>query len=224
MAFMDNGAAISEVILSGLCHRFPKLKCVSVESGVGWVPFLLEALDWQWLNNGGFLEHSEFDLLPSGVLPAAGVRLLLVRTGGRRRGRDDRCGGGRRGVDGARCDGRTRRRRGGGRPALGRGIRMTHHSDWMRPQVADRAGRCHRAPRRGQGGLDFGAPWSVHGPDASGRTAPARVDRALPRQLPGRREVPADLKRPMAGRWRASSGRCRRTVRHRTCGRSGPHR
>ena len=65
MAFMDNGAAISEVILSGLCHRFPKLKCVSVESGVGWVPFLLEALDWQWLNNGGFLEHSEFDLLPS---------------------------------------------------------------------------------------------------------------------------------------------------------------
>ena len=65
MAFMDNGAAISEVILSGLCHRFPKLKFVSVESGVGWVPFLLEALDWQWLNNGGFLEHPEFDLLPS---------------------------------------------------------------------------------------------------------------------------------------------------------------
>jgi uncharacterized protein len=30
-----------------LLERFPKLKFVSVESGVGWMPFLLEALDYE---------------------------------------------------------------------------------------------------------------------------------------------------------------------------------
>lgn len=63
--FMGNSNAISEVIVSGLCHRFPKLKFVSVESGVGWLPFLLEALDWQWKNCGVHIEHPEYDLLPS---------------------------------------------------------------------------------------------------------------------------------------------------------------
>jgi predicted TIM-barrel fold metal-dependent hydrolase len=38
---------------------------VSVESGVGWVPFALEHLDWQWLNCGVPREHPEYDLLPS---------------------------------------------------------------------------------------------------------------------------------------------------------------
>jgi predicted TIM-barrel fold metal-dependent hydrolase len=54
-----------DIILSGMCHRFPKLNFVSVESGVGWVPFVLEALDWQWLNSGCQKEHPEMDLLPS---------------------------------------------------------------------------------------------------------------------------------------------------------------
>ena len=63
--FLDNGFAISEVIVSGIAHRFPKLNFVSVESGVGWVPFFIEALDWQWKNNGGSQDHPDFDLLPS---------------------------------------------------------------------------------------------------------------------------------------------------------------
>lgn len=45
-----------------MCHRFPRLKFVSEESGVGWVPFLLEAMDWQWLNSGCREEHPETDL------------------------------------------------------------------------------------------------------------------------------------------------------------------
>lgn len=65
MEFMDNAQAISEVIVAGLCHRYPRLNFVSVESGVGFIPFLLEALDWQWKNNGALLEHPEMDLLPS---------------------------------------------------------------------------------------------------------------------------------------------------------------
>lgn len=65
MFFLDNSKGIAEVIVSGLCHRFPRLNFVSVESGVGWVPFVLEALDWQWLNSGVQQEHPEYDLLPS---------------------------------------------------------------------------------------------------------------------------------------------------------------
>ena len=51
-----------------------------------------------------------------------------------------------------------------------------------------------RRPGEARADLTSARPASVHGPDADGRTAPARVDRALPRQLSGRREVPADLK------------------------------
>ena len=41
--FLDNSNAVMDIIFGGICHRFPKLNFVSVESGVGWVPFLLEA-------------------------------------------------------------------------------------------------------------------------------------------------------------------------------------
>jgi predicted TIM-barrel fold metal-dependent hydrolase len=65
LAFLDNGRCLADVILSGIPHRFPRLPLVSVESGVGWIPFVLEALDWQWKNNGVTQEHPEWDLLPS---------------------------------------------------------------------------------------------------------------------------------------------------------------
>jgi predicted TIM-barrel fold metal-dependent hydrolase len=61
---MSNSGAITEVIVSGLCHRYPDLDFVSVESGFGYVPYLLEALDWQWLNNGAKKEYPE-RLMPS---------------------------------------------------------------------------------------------------------------------------------------------------------------
>jgi predicted TIM-barrel fold metal-dependent hydrolase len=65
MAFVDNARCIVDLICGGVPHRFPELKLVSVESGVGWIPFVLEALDWQWKNNGVAQEHPEYDLLPS---------------------------------------------------------------------------------------------------------------------------------------------------------------
>jgi predicted TIM-barrel fold metal-dependent hydrolase len=65
LAFLDNGRCLADLLLSGIPHRFPDLKLVSVESGVGWIPFVLEALDWQWKNNGVTQEHPEWDLLPS---------------------------------------------------------------------------------------------------------------------------------------------------------------
>jgi predicted TIM-barrel fold metal-dependent hydrolase len=63
--FLDNLNCIADVIVGGVCHRFPRLGFVSVESGAGWVPFAIEALDWQWQNNGVRLDHPELDLLPS---------------------------------------------------------------------------------------------------------------------------------------------------------------
>jgi predicted TIM-barrel fold metal-dependent hydrolase len=65
LAFLDNGRCLADLILSGIPHRFPRLPFVSVESGVGWIPFVLEALDWQWKNNGVRQDHPEWDLLPS---------------------------------------------------------------------------------------------------------------------------------------------------------------
>ncbi|MGD8830238.1 MAG: amidohydrolase family protein [Pseudomonadales bacterium] len=65
LAFVGNALGISEIICGGVCHRFPKLNFVSVESGAGWIPTLLESLDWQWHNAGAAKEHPEYELLPS---------------------------------------------------------------------------------------------------------------------------------------------------------------
>jgi predicted TIM-barrel fold metal-dependent hydrolase len=62
---MANVRVIANLITGGVCHRFPELKFVSVESGIGWIPFALNHLDWQWLNCGVPQEHPEYDLLPS---------------------------------------------------------------------------------------------------------------------------------------------------------------
>jgi uncharacterized protein len=48
MMFLDNGRVIGNIIYSGLLDRFPRLKFVSVESGIGWIPFILESLDYQF--------------------------------------------------------------------------------------------------------------------------------------------------------------------------------
>jgi predicted TIM-barrel fold metal-dependent hydrolase len=62
MIFFNNGKVVSNLIYSGTLDRFPKLKFVSVESGVGWVPFLMEALDYQLKE---IAESKSFDLKPS---------------------------------------------------------------------------------------------------------------------------------------------------------------
>jgi predicted TIM-barrel fold metal-dependent hydrolase len=51
--------------MSGVLARYPKIKFVSVESGIGWIPFMLEALDYQFKGNSVAKEQPEFDLLPS---------------------------------------------------------------------------------------------------------------------------------------------------------------
>ena len=65
MILMENKRCLADLIFGGICHRFPRLRFVSVESGVGWVQNALEAFDWQWNNSGVRAEHPEYDLLPS---------------------------------------------------------------------------------------------------------------------------------------------------------------
>jgi len=65
LCFMANQNCISELLFGGVCHRFPKLDFVSVESGAGWMLSVLEAFDWQWINGEVRKEHPEYDLLPS---------------------------------------------------------------------------------------------------------------------------------------------------------------
>lgn len=47
MMYLSNARIIANLIYSGLLERFPEVKVVSVESGIGWIPFFLEALDYQ---------------------------------------------------------------------------------------------------------------------------------------------------------------------------------
>jgi len=52
MMFISNARVICNIIASGMLDRFPSLKFVSVESGIGWVPFILEALQYQMDESG----------------------------------------------------------------------------------------------------------------------------------------------------------------------------
>lgn len=45
--YIGNAATLANFIVSGLLDKYTKMKVVSVESGIGWIPFLLEALEYQ---------------------------------------------------------------------------------------------------------------------------------------------------------------------------------
>ena len=45
--YMSNVRIVANLCMSDLFDRFPKLKIVSAESGIGWVPFMLESLEYQ---------------------------------------------------------------------------------------------------------------------------------------------------------------------------------
>ena len=51
LLFIGNARVVVNAILSGVFDRHPDLKMVSVESGCGWIPFILEALDYEMAEN-----------------------------------------------------------------------------------------------------------------------------------------------------------------------------
>ena len=63
--FLRNGNHVADLLMSGVLTRYPDIKFVSVESGVGWIPFALEALDYQFQGNAVAKQRPEFEMLPS---------------------------------------------------------------------------------------------------------------------------------------------------------------
>ena len=51
LLFVGNARVVANVILSRVFDRHPDLQMVSVESGCGWIPFILEALDYEMSEN-----------------------------------------------------------------------------------------------------------------------------------------------------------------------------
>ena len=51
MLFLNNARVVINSIYAGIFDRFPDLKMVSVESGMGWIPFVLETIDYEIMEN-----------------------------------------------------------------------------------------------------------------------------------------------------------------------------
>jgi len=64
LLFVGNSRVVVNIICSGMLERFPTLKIVSVESGAGWIPFILEALDYEMDENAPMLKE-RLSLSPS---------------------------------------------------------------------------------------------------------------------------------------------------------------
>jgi uncharacterized protein len=64
LLFIGNARVVVNIICSGMLERFPELKIVSVESGTGWIPFILEALDYEMDENAPQAKAA-LSLLPS---------------------------------------------------------------------------------------------------------------------------------------------------------------
>ena len=51
MLFLNNAQVVINSVYAGIFDRHPNLKMVSVESGIGWVPFILETMDYELSEN-----------------------------------------------------------------------------------------------------------------------------------------------------------------------------
>jgi len=97
--FLDNGTQIVDLLMSGVLARFPTLEFVSVESGIGFIPFILDAADYAFEDGKVWLERPYFEMKPSdyfrrqvygcwffeertvaGVIDAVGASQLLFET------------------------------------------------------------------------------------------------------------------------------------------------
>ncbi len=64
MLFINNARVVINTIFAGIFDRHPDLKMVSVESGVGWIPFILDAMDYELWENAP-AQAAELSRLPS---------------------------------------------------------------------------------------------------------------------------------------------------------------
>ncbi len=74
MLFIGNARVVANLLVSGVFSRHPDLKVVSVESGCGWIPFILEALDYE------MAENAPSDLARLGKMPSEFFRTNIYAT------------------------------------------------------------------------------------------------------------------------------------------------
>ena len=94
LLFIGNARVVTNLILAGIFDRHPGLKAVSVESGVGWIPFILETLDYEMAENAP-RELAQLKKPPSEYFRSQHLRDVLVRERPEQAAGPDR--GGRRG-------------------------------------------------------------------------------------------------------------------------------
>ena len=64
MLFLNSARVVINTVFAGIFDRFPTLQMVAVESGVGWIPFILETMNYELLENAP--KHAaELSKLPS---------------------------------------------------------------------------------------------------------------------------------------------------------------
>jgi predicted TIM-barrel fold metal-dependent hydrolase len=80
MLFIGNARVVINTIFSGLFDRHPKLKMVSVESGIGWVPFILETMDWELPENAP-VQAAELSRAPSEYFKTNWYATMWFETG-----------------------------------------------------------------------------------------------------------------------------------------------
>jgi predicted TIM-barrel fold metal-dependent hydrolase len=64
MLFLNSARVVMNTIFAGIFDRFPRLKMVAVESGVGWIPFILETMDYE-LSENAPEQYAELSRKPS---------------------------------------------------------------------------------------------------------------------------------------------------------------
>jgi len=77
--FLDNGKQLADLLFSGILPRYPDLKFVSVEAGVGFIPFILESCDYTF--DYGQVRAAYFEqFAPAGLLDSIGADNILFET------------------------------------------------------------------------------------------------------------------------------------------------
>ncbi len=64
MLFLNSARVVINTIFAGIFDRFPKLRMVAVESGIGWVPFILETMDYELWENAP-VQAGQLSKMPS---------------------------------------------------------------------------------------------------------------------------------------------------------------
>jgi uncharacterized protein len=65
LTFVDNCKYMINLMFSGVLPKYPGLKFITVESGISWIPFALDAADYMFAKAQGWKENPEYEMLPS---------------------------------------------------------------------------------------------------------------------------------------------------------------